>query len=203
MKLLFSIIFLIFSINLIFSMDENVVLTPYLDSDCTEFGGGVGYGYLPAVEYSNIIRVFGNLYDSFKFEQSTNGQTLLMDVLGSNGRIMKSETFNLKKCQFSEFLKAYYLYDVNIDLPKPSVQINQWGNGWDGSSYNGECEVDMYQSFNFVANGTIINSYSQSTQQFYCENNSPYLKTCPENSSCYTNQTSSCFDGEYKATCIN
>ncbi|KAN0026357.1 hypothetical protein ACTFIV_007341 [Dictyostelium citrinum] len=188
------------------SKNETILLTPYKDSECTEFGGGVGYGYMPQVPTSNIIRVFGNLYDTFEFKESSNGQTLLMNILGSNGKILKTESFNIKKCQYSQFLKAYYLFDIDVDLPTPSLQFNQWGNSptTGDNSFNGECTVDIYESFNFIANNTIINlQYIQSTQQFYCINDSPYSKTCQENSSCYTNQLTSCFDGEYKATCVN
>ncbi|KAM9984853.1 hypothetical protein ACTFIY_009276 [Dictyostelium cf. discoideum] len=205
MKLLFSIILLIFSINLVFSSrNETIILTPYKDSDCTEFGGGIGYGYMPNVPNSNIIRVFGNIYDTFEFKESSNGEILLMNILGSNGRIIKTESFNIKKCQYSQFLKTYYLFDIEINIPTPSIQFNQWATGSNSDSFNGECMVDVYETFNFIANDTIINlPYIQTTQQFYCINDSPYLKSCQENSGCYTNQLTSCFDGEYKATCIN
>ncbi|KAK5580957.1 hypothetical protein RB653_000984 [Dictyostelium firmibasis] len=209
MKLLLSIIFffLICSINLVFSYENStVLLIPYLDSECTQ-EGGVGYGYIDSKSplSPNLVQVFENENYILDFSESPNGKILKMTVLESSGKPFISEIFGFNSCQYSEFLKGYYLVELNTDLPKSSMQFNVWS---DSGSSGEPCGVDNIDSFCFVINGTTIDlSYKnlKETQEFTCVNDIPYVTTCidNQNSTCTTNQLVSCFDGQYRAKCIN
>ncbi|KAM9976846.1 hypothetical protein ACTFIR_010692 [Dictyostelium discoideum] len=204
MKLLFSIIFLIFSINSVFSKNETIVLTPFRDSKCTQVGGGIGYGYMPELTSmnSNLIQVFGNFYDLLDFSESTKSDQLKMSVLGSNGKPYVTEIFDFNTCQYSTYFKGYYLVELNADLPKNSLQFNVWSKS---GSFGDPCSIDNYQNFTFVTNGTTVDYDNQSsTQEFTCVEGIPYITVCGDNSnSCNTNHLTTCFDAQYKATCIN
>ncbi|KAN0041514.1 hypothetical protein ACTFIV_004055 [Dictyostelium citrinum] len=204
MKLLLSIIFLIFSISSVYSKNETIVLTPFRDSKCTQVGGGIGYGYMPELTSmnSNLLQVFGNYYDLLDFSESSKGDQLKMSVLGSDGKPFTTEIFNFKKCQYSPYLKAYYLVELNADLPENSLQLNIWSKP---GSFGEPCSLDNYQNFTFLTNGTtVVYDNENSTQEFTCVVGIPYITICGDNSnSCETSELTTCFDSQYKAICIN
>ncbi|KAN0047856.1 hypothetical protein ACTA71_002243 [Dictyostelium dimigraforme] len=204
MKFLFSIIFLIFSINSVFSKNETIVLTPYKDSKCTQVGGGIGYGYMPELtsKNSNLIEVFGNYYDLLEFSESSTSKSdqLKMTVIGSNGKPFTTEIFDFNSCQYSKYLNGYYYVETNAELPQSSLQFNVWSQA---GSFGDPCSVDNYQNFCFVTNGTTV-SYDGQVQEFTCEDETPYITICDNKSnSCKSNHLTTCFDGQYRATCIN
>ncbi|KAN0047854.1 hypothetical protein ACTA71_002241 [Dictyostelium dimigraforme] len=202
MKLILSILFLIFTIDSVFSnlLNETIVLTPYMDSGCTQVGGGIGYGYMFNIPNSNSIPIFSNPYEVLNFVEEPNESTLLMNVF-LNDNLIYSEDLKLRECQYVDYLQGYYFIEFDTPLPSSSIQFNMWtADGSVGES----CSVDIYENFNFVTNGTIVSlSYdnAQETQQFTCVNSIPFITVCKNPKSCQTNQITTCFDGQFRASC--
>ncbi|KAN0047855.1 hypothetical protein ACTA71_002242 [Dictyostelium dimigraforme] len=205
MKLLLSVIFLIFSISSVFSQNATMLITPYKDSNCKNSGGGVGYGYVTEAAYANLIQQFGDFNDVVLFTQSTDGNQLKMSVLSADGSPLSVEVLTLGQCSYSKYFNNYFIAALNADLPSPSIQFNYMA---DESSFGSDCSVEVKDSFAFVTNGTTVNISNDEnaiveTQQFTCVNDVPFLKVC-RGKSCKTSEITSCFENQsYQATCVN